>query len=469
MRQWTGIVCVCIILAVTVGAAGPRAQGGAPLKWFKGNTHTHSLNSDGDSAPDEVVRWYREQKYQFLFFTDHNMVTPIEGLNDVFAMPERFLLIRGEEVTDQAAGKPVHLNMLGGEGVVPPQGGEGVAEALRRNVAAITGARGVISINHPNFGWAMSAADLAGGKGAHLIEIHNGHFMVNNAGGGGQPGAEALWDEMLSAGIRIFGVASDDMHQLKQPWVKTSARPGQGWVVVRSARLTSEAILSALAAGEFYASTGVELSDMQATPQRLTVTVKEQSFAKCTTSPAPKATCGRRSSTRTVRSPGRSPCSSRSGDGAGAGAGGGRHDPRHTAPGRSGVHLEGQGTLLPWFPGARIHMTTTQLLPPAEALALQALISPTEHGIASRILAKTSGGNVTLFAFDAGQGLTEHTSPFDAYVMVLEGSLVVTIGGQPVRATPGTIVRMPAAVPHGLEAPAPARMLLIMLREAAGA
>jgi quercetin dioxygenase-like cupin family protein len=110
-------------------------------------------------------------------------------------------------------------------------------------------------------------------------------------------------------------------------------------------------------------------------------------------------------------------------------------------------------------------MATTPLLPPAEALALQALINPTDQGIASRILAKTSGGNFTLFAFDGGQGLTEHTSPFDAYVMVLEGELRLTIGGQPVRATPGTIVRMPAGVPHGLEAPEPARMLLLMLRE----
>jgi hypothetical protein len=229
-----------------------------------------------------VVRWYREQRYHFLFLTDHNMVTPVEGLNAVFAMPDRFLVIRGEEVTDQAAGKPVHLNMLGGEAFVPPQGGETVSEALGRNVAAITGARGVISINHPNFGWAMSSADLVGGKVAHLIEIHNGHFMVNNAGGGGQPGAEALWDSMLGAGIRIFAVASDDMHQLKQPWAKASAKPGQGWVVVRAASLSDEAILSALAAGDFYASTGVELSDVQATPERLAVTVKEQSFAKYT-------------------------------------------------------------------------------------------------------------------------------------------------------------------------------------------
>lgn len=104
-------------------------------------------------------------------------------------------------------------------------------------------------------------------------------------------------------------------------------------------------------------------------------------------------------------------------------------------------------------------------LPSAEALVLSALIAPAEKGIASRVLAKTGGGNVTLFAFDAGQGLTEHTSPFDALVMVLEGAMLLTIGGSPVRAAPGTIVRMPADVPHALDAEAPTKMLLVMLRE----
>lgn len=113
--------------------------------------------------------------------------------------------------------------------------------------------------------------------------------------------------------------------------------------------------------------------------------------------------------------------------------------------------------------------TTNPTLPPAEALPLHALIQPTEQGIASRVLAKTSGGNLTLFAFDAGQGLSEHKAPFDALVMVLEGALIVTIGGTEVRATPGTVVRMPADVPHALEAPEPARMLLVMLREPATA
>jgi quercetin dioxygenase-like cupin family protein len=109
--------------------------------------------------------------------------------------------------------------------------------------------------------------------------------------------------------------------------------------------------------------------------------------------------------------------------------------------------------------------TVAPMIPPAEALPLQSLITPTEQGIASRVLAKNAGGNLTLFAFDVGQGLTEHTSPFDALVMVLEGALIVTIGGTPVRATPGTIVRMPADVPHALDAPEAARMLLIMLRD----
>jgi quercetin dioxygenase-like cupin family protein len=103
-------------------------------------------------------------------------------------------------------------------------------------------------------------------------------------------------------------------------------------------------------------------------------------------------------------------------------------------------------------------------LPPAEALPLESLITPTAHGIASRILAKAPGGSATLFAFDAGQGLTEHTSPFEALVIVLAGALTLTIGGVPVHALPGTVVRMPADVPHALEAEDPSKMLLVMLR-----
>jgi quercetin dioxygenase-like cupin family protein len=107
----------------------------------------------------------------------------------------------------------------------------------------------------------------------------------------------------------------------------------------------------------------------------------------------------------------------------------------------------------------------SQMIAPAEALSLTSLVTPTADGIASRILARTSGGNLTLFAFDAGQGLTEHTSPFEALVLVLEGSCRLTIGGTPVVAEPGTIVRMPAGVPHAVDAVKATRFLLVMLRE----
>lgn len=107
------------------------------------------------------------------------------------------------------------------------------------------------------------------------------------------------------------------------------------------------------------------------------------------------------------------------------------------------------------------------MIPPAEALPLHTLITPTEHGIASRVLAKTRAGNVTLFAFDAGQGLTEHTTAFDALVLVLEGRLTLTVGGTPVQAAAGTILRFPANVPHAVDAGEPARMLLIMLKDSA--
>jgi quercetin dioxygenase-like cupin family protein len=107
-------------------------------------------------------------------------------------------------------------------------------------------------------------------------------------------------------------------------------------------------------------------------------------------------------------------------------------------------------------------MTT---LPPSEALSLQTLVTATEQGIASRVLAKTSAGSVTLFAFDGGQGLSEHSTPFDALVLVLDGEITLTIGGTPVGASPGTITRLPANVPHAVDAVGASRLLLIMLRD----
>ena len=106
-------------------------------------------------------------------------------------------------------------------------------------------------------------------------------------------------------------------------------------------------------------------------------------------------------------------------------------------------------------------------LPPSQVFALESLVTSTAQGIASRVLARTAAGNITLFAFDAGEELSEHTTPFDALALTLAGSLALTIGGVDVRTAPQTVVLLPANVPHAVRAVEASRMLLIMLRESA--
>jgi hypothetical protein len=252
----------------------------AESRWYKGNTHAHTLNSDGDTSPDEVARWYREHGYHFVVLSDHNFLTSADGLNALMGADERFLVIRGEEVTDRFENKSIHINGLGVQRLVSPQHGTSVLETIQRNVDAIRQAQGVPHINHPNFGWSVTGDELAQVKNNKLFEIFNGHPMVNNAGGGGVPGLEEVWDAILSRGIQLYGIAVDDAHQFKRPWDADASRPGQGWIYVRAARLGASEILEALERGDFYASTGVELSGYEATPRSVTVTVRERTWAR---------------------------------------------------------------------------------------------------------------------------------------------------------------------------------------------
>ena len=99
------------------------------------------------------------------------------------------------------------------------------------------------------------------------------------------------------------------------------------------------------------------------------------------------------------------------------------------------------------------------------ASTLAELVAVAPGAIVSRVLAKSGGGNVTLFAFDRGQALSEHTAPFDALVQVIDGCLDVTIDDAKIRVASGDIVRMPADVPHALHAVEACRMVLTMLRD----
>ena len=84
--------------------------------------------------------------------------------------------------------------------------------------------------------------------------------------------------------------------------------------------------------------------------------------------------------------------------------------------------------------------------------------------VVSQTLVKQPGGNVSAFAFAAGQGLSEHSAPFDAFVHILDGSAEITIGGELHTVNAGQALTMPANVPHALHAAVPFKMLLVMIK-----
>ena len=255
-------------------------------KWYKGNTHTHTINSDGDSAPDEVARWYKEHRYNFVVISDHNFLTDVSGLNAVMAAREKFLVLSGEEVTDgftnpEGRSFAIHLNAINLEQVIPPAGGKSVVEVLQANVDAINAAGAVGHINHPNFRWSLSLKDMLAVTNYHLYEIANAHPAVNNAGGGGIISTEAMWDSLLTRGKLVFGVASDDAHNF-QKWGPQYSNPGRGWVWVRCDSLEKNALSRALDRGDFYSSTGVTLKDIVADDKSLTIEIDPEEDTRYT-------------------------------------------------------------------------------------------------------------------------------------------------------------------------------------------
>jgi hypothetical protein len=264
----------CLLPSAFTSAQAPR--------WYRGNTHTHTLNSDGESTPDDVARWYRSNGYQFLVITDHEYLTDAAALNAIFGRDEQFLMIPGQEVTGRAQGKPVHVNQIGAKKLVMPAVLPTVFEVLQRDVNMVREAGAIAQINHPNFGWALTADDLTRVENAQLVEIWNGHPQVNNLGGGGTPSAESMWDTALTAGKRLFAVADDDAHHFKPEHLAdpASAAPNRGWIYVRAPKLTETDILDAIRRGDFYASNGVELTDIAGNATALTITIKPTTYSR---------------------------------------------------------------------------------------------------------------------------------------------------------------------------------------------
>lgn len=108
----------------------------------------------------------------------------------------------------------------------------------------------------------------------------------------------------------------------------------------------------------------------------------------------------------------------------------------------------------------------SQVFEKGTILKINEMIDYSKGGVISKQVLKNAAGNITLFSFDEGQGLTEHTAPFDAMVQVLEGEVEIRIGGQPHRLKQGDSIIMPANIPHALQAVKAFKMLLTMIKGA---
>jgi hypothetical protein len=275
--------------------------------------------------------WYKSHDYQFVALTDHNTLAEgdkwkmiskdslfqkafknylntygdswvkyrVDSLNQTyvklktyeeyrpkFEEANKFLIIQSEEITDRFEGKPLHMNATNLRKKIEPQGGNSVVEVLQNNIDAVIAQRDemnipmIAHINHPNFGYAISLEDMIALKNEKYFELYNGHHMVHNTGDSLHLSTEKMWDLINIAYIGnnkplMYGLATDDSHNYhiqSKEW----SNAGRGWIEVRADSLNPKSLIKAMEAGDFYASTGVELKDLNINDKKITIEVKPE-------------------------------------------------------------------------------------------------------------------------------------------------------------------------------------------------
>lgn len=261
----------CWALSLALFACNPGQKEAAPPtpKWYKGNTHSHTvLCGHADSTPEAVARWYHDRSYNFLILSEHNIFIDPDSVRLPADKRADFILIPGEEVTGREA---IHTTGMNTRRFVPAQLPEGfmnepdatAREAKRRilqmHVDSVLQAGGAPILNHPNYVSGIHADNILRVRRLHLFELFNGHPDVYNWGNELHASTEQKWDSLLTAGMLIYGVSSDDAHTF-QEWSPQKSNPGRGWVMVRSDTLEPGAITHAMERGDFYATNGIILS-----------------------------------------------------------------------------------------------------------------------------------------------------------------------------------------------------------------
>lgn len=318
--KWGVISVVC--LNIFAGVNWVNGQELATPQYWRGNLHTHSLWSDGNDFPEMICKWYSDTGYHFLALTDHNILSEgerwmnlstieqragkeamqkylstygddwvvqrevksekkpeatkqvrLRGLDEFrnkFEANNGFLLIEAEEISDRAQGRPIHMNAMNLSSLISPLSGATPVEAINNNLRAAqeqakkNGEPIMVHLNHPNFGWAVTAEELAAVTNERFFELYNGHPSVNHLGDATRPGTEKMWD--IANTIRIdqlnsdpiFGLATDDSHHYHNQ-ANRDATTGRGWIMVKANELNTAKLIDSMNRGDFYSSSGVTL------------------------------------------------------------------------------------------------------------------------------------------------------------------------------------------------------------------
>jgi len=339
---WIGLAPLFVACALFVATGCQRATVvtgdiATAGTWWRGNTHTHTLWSDGDDFPEAVADWYKRNGYHFLAITDHNTLAaderwfpiPLQGaareahtryrerfgaswveerrsgdtlLVRLKRFPEyrarveeggRFILVPGEEITQYLNRRGAHMNALNLAEPVSEQQGTTLIEMFRKDLDSLraqerrTGREIVAVLNHPNFLWSQTAEDLLELPDLRFFEVYNGHPLVNILGDSLRPSTERIWDIVLtrrltSGGNIIYGVATDDAHDY-QRFAPGQRNPGRGWVMVRALSLVADSLMRAMERGDFYGSTGVTLTQLRREGPRVTLAIEGEPGVTYTT------------------------------------------------------------------------------------------------------------------------------------------------------------------------------------------
>jgi len=230
-----------------------------PGRFYKGNLHTHSTNSDGAHPPEAVAAFYRQAGYDFLALSDHFMEAYDWPVSDTrpFRTADFTTLIAAElHAPRTALGELWHIMAVGLPfDFAPPDRDESGPELAAR--AADAGA--FIGIVHPSW-YGLTAEDAASIGCAHAVEIYNHGSQVEVDRGNDWP----FCDGLLNQGWRLSAYATDDAHQLTHDCLG-------GWVQVKAASLEPELLLQALKDGQYYSSQGPELHDLEIDGDRVRI------------------------------------------------------------------------------------------------------------------------------------------------------------------------------------------------------